>query len=112
MPSLAMHCPGDGLVGLFEMSNQLFVALEEGLLAQGSWVQGSQLIGVGEANEGPLLRPLNVAGSVTPLKYPLLIGHLSFPGNFASFCTIQGVGKPNHGIQQNACEERVNLLSE
>lgn len=72
----------------------------------------SQFTGVGEANEGPRLRPLNVAGSVTPLKKQLLIGHLGFPGSFASFYAIQDGGKPSHGIQQSACEERVNLLSD
>lgn len=39
MPSLAVHSSGDGLVDLFGMSNQLFVVLEDGLLAQHSWVQ-------------------------------------------------------------------------
>lgn len=44
--------------------------------------RGSQVIAVGEANEGHTLSPLNVAGSVTPLKNWLLIEHLRFPGNF------------------------------
>lgn len=74
--------------------------------------RGSHLTAVGKANEGHTLNPLDVPVSVTPLKTQLLIEHVSFPGKFGVPTTLYVTERCNQGIQQNACDERVYLLSD